>query len=54
MSYEPRWQQCLGHCRCQECGEMVEVTWRWFSAAATWTRAYCEACVAIMLARPTQ
>lgn len=44
-TFEPHWQQCLTTTRCQECGSLVEVSWRWFAKPATWTRCYCEPCV---------
>ena len=45
------WVRVEGQCRCQNCTEMVAVTWRWFSRPARWTLAYCEQCVEIMLDR---
>lgn len=47
--FEPRWQQCFGRARCEECGSSVEVSWKWFEKVATYTRCYCEPCVELML-----
>jgi hypothetical protein len=40
----PEWRRVEGRTRCQDCGQMVVVSWRLFAGAAS-TLCFCETCV---------
>jgi DNA-directed RNA polymerase subunit RPC12/RpoP len=45
----PRWVDVDGTCRCSDCGEFVDVTWRFYESPTTWTKALCYDCSSRLL-----
>jgi Zn finger protein HypA/HybF involved in hydrogenase expression len=46
----PRWVHVQSNaCRCSDCGNLVQTTWRLYEKPSTWTRALCTACVSRQL-----
>lgn len=45
----PRWIEIDGDCRCTECGEMTDITWRFHESPTKWLNALCWPCAQKLL-----